>query len=241
MKILNRIVTFLLAFAVFPAVILRVLFRVVISISPDSYVYKLLSIFGKNSGASVNSKMEFTLSAKQLFEYWRDGTLSFGERRYAIIDLPEEVLITKNWLFASMGFIGAALIIALIIMGCALFAQSHKTVMGLSAGGILSLIVSMTCFNKFAAPFISGKIDMGTVIMEIFGGVDPDAAGGLGSLGALAFKDAVLVDILQLGNAFFTVGVIFFIILIWTFAYFITLPESERKKKAIQKTARHAK
>ncbi|MCQ2483868.1 MAG: hypothetical protein MJ168_00895 [Clostridia bacterium] len=241
MKILNRIVTFLLAFAVFPAIILRVLFRIVISISPDSYVYKLLSIFGKNSGTSVNSKMEFTVSAKELFEYWKDGTLSFGERRYAIIDLPEEVLITKNWLFASMGFIGAALIIALIIMGCALFAQSHKTVMGLSAGGILSLFVSMTCFNKFAAPFISGKIDMGTVIMEIFGGVDPDAAGGLGSLGALAFKDAVLVDILQLGNAFFTVGVIFFIILIWTFAYFITLPESERKKKAIQKTARHSK
>lgn len=241
MKILNRIVTFLLAAAVFPVVILRVLVRIVVSISPDSYVYKLLSIFGKDSGSSVNSKMEITVSAKELFEYWKDGTLSFGQRRYAIIDLPEEVLITKNWLFASVGFIVAALIIALIIMGCSLFAQSHKTVMGLSAGGIVSLAAALSCFKQFAAPFISGKVDMGTVIMEIFGGADLSSAGNLGSLGALAFKDAIIVDILQLGNAVFSVGIVFLFILLWTFAYFITLPESEKKKKSVQRAAKHAK
>lgn len=241
MKILNRIVTFVLAAAVFPAIILRTFVRIVVSISPDSYAYKILSVVGKNSDISVNNKMEMTYSLKQLFEYWADGTLSFGERRYAVIDLPPEVLITKNWLFASVGFIAAALIIALVIMGCALFAQSHKTVMGLSAGGIAALAASLGCFTKFAEPFVSGKIDMGTVIFDIFGGKEISAAGGIGSIGALALKDAVIMDIFQLGNAVFTVGIIFFIILLWTLAYYITLPENERKKKNIQKTARHAK
>lgn len=241
MKILNRIVTFLLAAAVFPVIIVRTFVRIIVSISPDSYIYKILSLAGKNADSPVNSKMEMTYSLRELFQYWEDGTLSFGERRYGIIDLPEEVLITKNWLFASVGFIAAALIIALVIMGCALFAQSHKTVMGLSAGGIATLAASLACFKRFAAPFVSGKIDMGTVILKIFGGDNAAGAGSVGSIGALAIKDAIIIDIFQLGNAVFTVGIIFFIILLWTLAYYITLPESERKKKDMQKTARHAK
>lgn len=239
MKILNRIVTFLLAAAVFPVIIIRTFVRIIVSISPDSYIYKIMTLAGKKTDSPFNSKMEMTYSLKELFQYWEDGTLSFGERRYGIIDLPEEVLITKNWLFASVGFIAAALLIALVIMGCALFAQSHKTVMGLSAGGIATLAASLACFKRFAAPFVSGKIDMGTVILKIFGG--DNAAGNVGSIGALAIKDAIIIDIFQLGNAVFTVGIIFFILLLWTLAYYITLPESERKKKNMQKTARHAK
>ena len=222
MKILNRIVTFLLGAAVFPALLFRILLRAVVSVAEDSSIYKIISAFSE----TIQRKMEITLSVKQAVEYWQDGKFSFGGMDFSLSKIPAEMLITKNWLIAAAVLIVLTLIIALTIMGCALFTKAHKTVMSLSAGAILCLFASVKCFGKFAAPFVDGSIDLGALLGKSLIG---DSLGFIGNLGNAALQGAIKVDILQLGNAVFTMGIIFFIILMWTLAYYITLPEKERK------------
>ena len=114
----------------------------------------------------------------------------------------------------------------MVIMGCALFTKAHITVMGLSAGALACLLAALKCFGKFAAPFIDGTVDLGSILMNT---LTSDSANLISAIGSAALKGAIKVDILQLGNAVFTMGIIFAIILLWTFAYYITLPENERK------------
>lgn len=225
MKILNRIVTFLLAAAVFPSIIFRILLRAVISFSQESAIYRILSAFSE----TAQRKMEITLSIKEAVGYIQEGKFSFAGMDFSIDKIPKELLTTKNWLIAAGILIVLSLIIALVIMGCALFAQAHKTVMGLSAGAIACLAASVKCFGRFAAPFVDGTIDLGGMLAKSILG---ESTSLLGTFGTAALNGAISVDILQLGNAVFTLGIIFFIILVWTFAYYITLPENERKKKA---------
>lgn len=222
MKILNRIVTFLLALAVFPALYFRILLRAVVSISPDSAIYKIISAFSE----TIDRKMEITVSLKEAVGYWQNGTFSVGSMDFSLDKIPKDLLITKNWLIASAAFIVITLIIAIVIMGCALFTKAHKTVMGLSAGALACLGAALGCFTKFAAPFVDGTIDLGALMMNTIIG---DEASLLGTIGSAALSGAVKVDILQLGNAVFTLGIIFFIILLWAFAYYITLPTEEKK------------
>ena len=223
MKILNRIVTFLLAAAVFPAIYLRVLLRAVVSISSNSSIYKILSKFME----TIDRKMEITVSIKDAVGYIQDGVFSVGGMEFSLDKIPKEILVTKNWLIAACAFIVVTLLIAIVIMGCSLFAQAHKTVMGLSAGALACLGAALGCFSKFAAPFVDGTIDIGTLLADNIIG---DSANLIGAIGAAALKGAISVDIFQLGNAVFTLGVIFFIILMWTLAYYITLPTKEKKK-----------
>lgn len=222
MKILNRIVTFLLGLAVFPALIFRILLRAVVSINQDTSIFKILSAFSE----TVNRKMEITVSIKELIGYIQDGTFSLGGMDFSFDKLPKQLFMTKNWLIATGVLIGITLIIAIVIMGCALFTKAHITVMGLSAGAIACLAAALKCFGKFAAPFVDGTIDLGSLLINSLTG---DSMNIIGTIGAAALKGAIKVDILQLGNAVFTIGIIFAIILLWTFAYYITLPENEKK------------
>lgn len=225
MKILNRIVTFLLSIAVFPALVFRVLVRAVVSVNPDSSVYKILSAFVKDT---IDRKMEITVSIKEAFQYWQNGTFSFGGMNFSIKNLPKELFVTKNWLIASGVLIAVTVLIAITIMGCSLFAQAHKTVMGLSAGALACLFAAVKCFGKFAAPFVNGTIDIGEMLAN---NLLNDDAGLIGTIGSAALKGAVKIDILQLSDAVFTLAVIFGLILLWTLAYYITLPEKEKKIK----------
>ncbi len=222
MKILNRIVTFVLAAAIFPAVVTRIILRVVLSIAGDSTVYTILSSIMEDT---VNSGMEFTVSIKELVGYIKDDTFSFGGMNFSLSSLPTEMLVTKNWAIASMVFLVLALLIAIIIMGCALFAQAHKTVMGLSAGGIVTCITASLCFSRFAEPFISGEVDLGKFLAQSLLG---NEEGLVSSLGSAFMSGAIKVDILQLGNAVITMVIIFLALLLWTFAYYITLPKKAK-------------
>lgn len=228
MKILNRIVTFLLGAAVFPALIFRILLRAVVSVNQESSIFKIVSAFSD----VLNKKMEITLSIREIIEYWQEGRFSFGGMDFSLSKIPQEMLVTKNWLIASAVLIVLALIIALVIMGCALFTKAHKTVMTLSGGAIVCLFAAIKCFGKFAAPFVNGTIDIGPALGNALIG---DSTSVLGSLGAAALKGMVKVDVLQLGNAAVTMMIVFFIILLWTLAYYITLPDKERKELKVKK------
>lgn len=208
MKILNRIVTFALAVAVFPAAITRIIIRIVIT--PGG----TLATFMGDTG------IEESLSVIDIIEYIQSGTFEFLEPLFHFENLPRVVSEGKGWLIASAVMLAIALLVALVIMGCALFTQAHKTVMGLGAGGALACFLSMSFFTKFASPFVEGKVDIGEVLAQnAFEGSE-----GIGGIFSYFLSGAVDINAFQLGNAVITMALLFIGIALWTFAYYVTLP-----------------
>lgn len=221
MKILNRIVTFLLGLAVFPVVYTRIILRTIVSIAGDSSAYTLLQGI---IGETVDNGMEITLTLKDAIRHIQEGTFSFSGMNFDISKLPEEMLVTKEWAIATIVLLALALLIALIIMGCALFTQAHKTVMAFSASAIALCFAAMGCFSKFAEPFLAGEIDIAKFLGQSLLGDN----GIIASIGSIFISGAISVDALQLGPAVITMAIVFGIILMWTFAYYITLtPEAK--------------
>lgn len=224
MKILNRIVTFVLALLVFPTIITRVILRLVVSIGAESSAYTILSTFMQDT---VNSALEVTVTFEELMGYLKDGTFSLSGMNFSFDKIPTEMLTTKNWFIASAALLILAILIALIIMGCALFAQAHKTVMCFGIGGMACCFAAIGCFTKFAEPFVTGQIDVGKFLGQSL----LNNNGIIASIGSTFLSGAISVDILQLGNAVITMAIIFLAITLWTFAYFITLPSEAKPKK----------
>lgn len=224
MKILNRIVTFVLSFMVFPTIATRVILRLVLSIGRDSSAYTILSSFMKET---ADSALEVTVTLEEIVGYIQNGTFSFSGMNFSFDKIPAEMLTTKNWFIAAAVFLILALLIALIIMGCALFAQAHKTVMCFGVGGMACCFAAIGCFSAFAKPFVTGDIDIGKFLGQSLLGNN----GFIASLGSSFMSGAISVDILQLGNAVITMAILFLGVALWTFAYFITLPTDAKPKK----------
>lgn len=236
MKILNRIVTFLLGLAIFPVIYTRIILRIIISIADNSSAYTILQGI---MGETVDNGMEITLTLKDVIRHIQEGTFSFSGMNFDISKIPEEMLVTKEWAIAAVVLIALVLLIALIIMGCALFTQAHKTVMAFSASAIACCFAAMGCFSKFAEPFLSGEIDVAKFLGQSLLGDN----GLIASIGSVFISGAISVDALQLGNAVITMVIVFGILLAWTFSYYITLtpeakaaiknpPVKEKKEKA---------
>lgn len=225
MKIVNRIVVTIMAFSVFPLMFFLNLVRAVLSISEDSSLYSILS---KIASDTVNSRMEITLSVKEAMGYFRDGKFSFAGMDFSTKKIPAEMLVTKNWLIAAAVLLVVALLIALVIAGCAIFTEAYRTEMCLGAGGIVCAFAAVRCFAKFAAPFVSGKIDIGELLAKNLLG---DDSGIVGTLGTAFLKKSISVDVLQLSNAVMLLAIAFFAIILWTLAFYLTLPEKDKPKK----------
>lgn len=235
MKILNRIVTFILAVAVFPAAVTRIIIRIIIA--PGGALNSLVG----------DTAIKEELSVIDIINYIQEGTFDFLKDLFNFDNLPIEVNAVKGWLLASAVMLVLALLIALIIMGCSLFTQAHKTVMGLSVGGALSCFLAMSFFTKFTTPFIEGKVDIGAILGKNLEGGE----GIVGSLLSSLISGVVDFKVFQLGNAVVTMALLFLGILFWTFAYYITLspearaaiknpPVKEKKERANKEKAAKA-
>lgn len=222
MKILNRIVVFILSLSIFPIMYFLNLVRAVVSISESSSLYTILS---KIAEETASSAMELTFSIKEIFKYISDG-VSFGGMKFDLSKIPAELLSGKNWVIAAGVLLAVAMIIAIVIMGCALFTNAYRTISALGAGGAICCFAALRFFARFAAPYMSGSIDVGDVLAQAFVGESNNL---LGSIGASVLKGAISVDAFSLSNAV-TLSLIFFIgIALWELAYIVTLPEDKSK------------
>lgn len=222
MKNLNRIVVFILSLSIFPIMYFLNLVRAVVSISESSSLYTILS---KIAEETASSAMELTFSIKEIFKYISDG-VSFGGMKFDLSKIPAELLSGKNWVIAAGVLLAVAMIIAIVIMGCALFTNAYKTISALGAGGAICCFAALRFFARFAAPYMSGSIDVGDVLAQAFVGESNNL---LGSIGASVLKGAISVDAFSLSNAV-TLSLIFFIgIALWELAYIVTLPEDKSK------------
>lgn len=222
MKNLNRIVVFILSLSIFPIMYFLNLVRAVVSISESSSLYTILS---KIAEETASSAMELTFSIKEIFKYISDG-VSFGGMKFDLSKIPAELLSGKNWVIAAGVLLAVAMIIAIVIMGCSLFTNAYKTISALGAGGAICCFAALRFFARFAAPYMSGSIDVGDVLAQAFVGESNNL---LGSIGASVLKGAISVDAFSLSNAV-TLSLIFFIgIALWELAYIVTLPEDKSK------------
>ena len=86
---------------------------------------------------------------------------------------------------------------------------------------------ALRCFVRFAAPYMSGSIDIGELLANAFVGESNNL---LGSIGTSILKGAISVDSFTLGNAI-TLSLVFFIgVALWELAYVVTLPEKKSVK-----------
>ena len=98
MKILNRIVVFLLALSVLPIMYFLNAVRAVVSISESSSLYTILS---KLAEGTANSAMELAFSLKELAGYASRGNFSIGGMKFDISKLPADLLVGKGWAIAA--------------------------------------------------------------------------------------------------------------------------------------------
>ena len=147
--------------------------------------------------------------------------------KFDISKIPAELLSGKNWAIAAGILIVIALIIAIVIIGCALFTNAYKTITALGAGGAVCCFAALRCFAGFSSPYINGSVDIGEILANAFVGESNNL---LGSIGTSILKGAISVDSFTLGNAV-TLSLIFFIgIALWELAYVVTLPEKKPTK-----------
>lgn len=210
MKIFNKIVVCLATLAIFPIMYFLNLVRAVVSISEDSSLYTILS---KLAEETASSAMEITFSVKEIFKYISEGSFSFAGMSFDISKAPSELLSGKNWVIAAGVLIVIAILIAIVIVGCALFTNAYKTITILSASGAICCFAALRCFIRFSAPYMSGSIDVGEILANaLVNGSDSL----LGSIGTSILKNAISVDSFTLGNAV-TLSLIFFIgIALWS-------------------------
>ena len=224
MKIFNKIVVCLATLAIFPIMYFMNIVRAVVSISEDSSLYTILS---KLAEETASSAMEITFSVKEIFKYVSEGSFSFGGMKFDLSKIPAELLAGKNWVIASGVLIAIALIIAIVIIGCALFTNAYKTITALGAGGAVCCFAALRCFIRFSSPYMGGSIDVGEILANALVGESNNL---LGTIGTSILKGAISVDSFTLGNAV-TLSLIFFIgVALWELAYVITLPEKKPTK-----------
>lgn len=230
MKIINRIITFLAATAVFPVIIVQSFFTAVVSIDKESLVYTLANTFLGQDNKITGNRLGIEKSIVDFFNYITGKTESTFDLKRLLAELPAEFNPLKKFVIASLVFVAVGLIIAVIVMGCALFTKAYKTIIGLSLGGAASFLTAIILFGQAAKPLFDGTIDIAETFLPYF----MDSESLLGSLATAALKGAVSVDACGLGGAVYGAMIIMFAVAVWEFAYYITIPKEERPAKKVK-------
>ena len=156
MKALNRIVTALLAIAVFPV----------------AYFTDLITVY--MHATIYDSNIVENLSVKRIVELFTgDGLFAGVFNKDNMSGIPEVLLKYKgNFIVFAVCF-ALALLIALAIIIVAAATNSRKTTAALGAAGILCLIGMKIAFSDIAAAVDAGKLTLGSLtdmsFMNLFG------------------------------------------------------------------------
>ena len=207
MKALYRIVNALLAASVFPVAVFvdLILFRLSTTIAEG----------GLEESISIKFIID-VITGKEAM--WYDLIMSNSSG----FSWPAALNPIKGRLIACVVFFALALIASLFIIVWSCCSNKRLPVIIASAGGLISTIVMIACFNSAAGLFMDGTIN----ILSVFSS---------GWIMSLAGK-FVSVDLLSLGG--FHNGFIFIFIglLVWTGAYYLVeLGDTEEEKAKARK------
>lgn len=156
MKALNRIVTALLAIAVFPV----------------AYFTDLITVY--MHATIYDSNIVENLSVKRIIELFTgDGLFAGVFNKDNMSEIPEGLLKFKGNFIAFVVCFALALLVALAIIIVAAATNSRKTTAALGATGILCLIGMKIAFSDIAAAVDAGTLTLGSLtdmsFMNLFG------------------------------------------------------------------------
>jgi hypothetical protein len=155
MKALNRIVTALLAIAVFPV----------------AYFTDLITVY--MHATIYDSNIVENLSVKRIIELFTGDGLFADLVKGGASELPDGLLKFKGNFIAFAVCFALALLIALAIIIVAAATNSRKTTAALGAAGILCLIGMKIAFSDIAAAVDAGTLTLGSLtdmsFMNLFG------------------------------------------------------------------------
>jgi len=156
MKALNRIVTALLAAAIFPV----------------AYFTDIITVYAHAN--LYDSNIVEALSIKRIVELFTgDGLFAGVFNKDNMSEIPEVLLKFKGNFIAFVVFFAIALLVALAIIIVAAATNSRKTTAALGAAGLLSIIGMRIAFSAVSSAVKAGTLTLGSLtdmsFMNLFG------------------------------------------------------------------------
>lgn len=199
MKTVYRILAPILSIAIFPVLYFLPLIRAMVTSG-------LLSAFSGNSSGTKTNLLTSTLGVGEYTSIQDIVRLSQGDTTKlqnwkAVFDnlsddfkkrLTEEFACGR-WLISALVFFGLLVLLVLVLTVLSAVMRRHVVPLCLAGGAFISALAMNACFNAFAKPFVTGAINLSSVL----GNQGSDNA----LLGAL-LGNAVTVDYLQLSVAY---------------------------------------
>ena len=211
MKTAYRIMAPIFAIAVFPVLYFLPLIRAMVSSG-------LLGALSGNSGGAKTNLLTSTLgigeytSIRDIVKLSQGDTSSLQAWKSVLDSLGDDIKERLSKEFACGKFLVAALVFfALLVLLVLTFTvlsavmSKHVVPLCLAAGAFVSALAMNACFNSFAKPFVTGAINLSSII----GGTDNAIVGAL-------LGNAVTVDYLQLSVAYTVTLFILVVIMIFT-------------------------
>ncbi len=213
MKTIYRIIAPILSIAIFPVLYFLPLIRAMVSSG------LLGALTGNTSGTKTNLLTstlglgEYT-SIKDIVKLSQGDTSSLQAWKSVFDNLGDDFKnkLTKDYavdkfLIAALVFFVLLVLLVLVFTVLSAVMSKHIVPLCLSAAAFVSALIMNACFNGFAKPFVSGAINLSTIL--------GNKAGDNAVLGAL-LGNAVTVDYLQLSVAYSVTLFILVVIMILT-------------------------
>ncbi len=215
--IMYRVVTAILAIAIFPAVYFADIFTFEILHSDIS------NLLNKFTGESTGHATYDSLSLYEIPEFI-DMFGGVSE------DFDFKASILQNELYRpviiAVVFLALALVLGLVVLGFAIFSNKSKVIAAISGTGFLCTLASYISFTEFfAKPIISGEISLAKLFnME-------------SSLFSLVLPYLGEVTVFTLTDGFFAAMFLLLGICVWSFAIII-VNAGEEKEQQTKKTSK---
>lgn len=215
MKIVDRVVSALLAFAVIPVAIFTPMLHWIYQIMGYDIVNSLLG--GKLTNAADTGMTEDNYSLYALYNQLKSFGVDFknlfdgGEVNVNVEPILPYIKIAAVFFIVTLLIAFAAGIVSVV-------SNAKKTQMILSVCGIASLVGMMISFNKFAAPVIAGDITVGSLL----------------NIPALSFITKIYN--LNLSSAWVFMVMLFAAIILWSLSYILTTDKENKSKKQGKKS-----
>lgn len=222
--IMYRVVTAILAIAMFPAVYFANLFTFEIA---HTSISNLLGGLNLNGEEGMEGTLHTTYDSISLHELpkWIETFSSFTNE-----DFDFKASILQNALYrpviVAVVFLALALVIGLVILGFAIFSNKIKVIAALSASGFLCTIASYVSFTGFFAE----KVLAGDITLAQLFNMD----GIITSLIASLIGEVILFT---LDGAFFAVMFLLLGICLWSICVMI-VNYSDEKEQQMKKAAK---
>ena len=199
MKTVFRILTPIFSVAVLPVLYFLPLIRAMVSSGllsalsgggSGTKTNLLTSTLGIGEYTSIKDIVALAQGDTSKFQNWKAVYDSLGDDFKKRLS---EEFACGRWLIAALVFFALLVVLVLVITVLSAVTGKHVVPLCLSVGAFASALAMNACFNKFAMPFVSGAINLSSVL----GGKVGDNA----ILGTL-LGNAVSVDYLQLSVAY---------------------------------------